>query len=136
MKPLLLALFFSLLSALTIAQSGGPTATITVEGTVLDSATNKPMGYVTVAIQDSKTHAGVKSGLTKDDGSFSLKAPTGSGYEAVFIFVGYRNKIVPLASGGSAINVGKISLAASASQLKEVSVTAARPLMKQEVDRI
>jgi len=136
MKAFLLALFFCLLSALALAQSGGSAPTVTIEGTVLDSANNKPMGYVTVAVQDSKTHAGVKSGLTKDDGSFSLKAPAGSSYEAVFVFVGYHNKIVPLAASGSAINVGKISLAASASQLKEVSVTAARPLMKQEVDRI
>jgi len=136
MKIFLLSLFFCLLSGLAMAQSGSPQPTVTIQGTVLDSANNKPMGYVTVAVQDSKTHAAVKSGLTKDDGSFTLKAPAGDSYEAVFVFVGYRSKTIPFTTKGEAVNVGKVSLSASSSQLKEVSVTAARPLMKQEVDRI
>src|SRR4051794_25580224 len=96
MKISLLALFFSLFAILAFAQTGGPapTPTIAITGTVIDSANNKPMGYVTVAIQDSKTHTGVKSGLTKDDGTFKLEAPAGKTYEAVLIFVGYRNKTI------------------------------------------
>ena len=138
MKVLLLTLFFGLSAVLACAQTGGPAAgpTVTITGTVIDSANNKPMGYVTVAIQDSKTHTGVKSGLTKDDGTFTLKAPAGKTYEAVMVFVGYRNKTVAVSGGGPDVNIGKVPIAASSSQLKEVSVTAARPLMKQEVDRI
>ena len=138
MKIFLLALFFSLSTVFAFAQTGGsaPAPTVTITGTIIDSANNKPMGYVTVAIQDSKTHEGVKSGLTKDDGTFSLKAPAGKTYEAVLVFVGYRNKTIAINGNGADASIGKVLLAASASQLKEVSVTAARPLMKQEVDRI
>jgi len=140
MKVFLVAFFLSLFVAYAFAQSGGSASaaaqTITITGTVIDSANNKPMGYVTVAIQDSKTHIGVKSGLTKDDGTFSLKAPAGKIYEAVLVFVGYHNKTITVNGNGTDFNVGKVSIAASSSQLKEVSVTAARPLMKQEVDRI
>jgi outer membrane receptor for ferrienterochelin and colicin len=50
--------------------------------------------------------------------------------------VGYGNKTIAVNGNGPDVNIGKVSLAASSSQLKEVSVTAARPLMKQEVDRI
>ncbi|HTD40065.1 MAG TPA: outer membrane beta-barrel protein [Mucilaginibacter sp.] len=135
MKIFLPALFFCLLSGLAMAQSG-PQPTVTIQGTVIDSANSKPMGYVTVALQNSKTHAAVKSGLTKDDGSFTLKAPAGNSYEAIFIFVGYRSKTIPVTANGETANIGKVSLSASSSQLNEVSVTAARPLMKQEVDRI
>jgi hypothetical protein len=134
MKTFLLAFFFCLLSGMVMSQNVAQP--ISIQGTVIDSATNKPMGFVTVALQNSKTHAGVKSGLTKDDGSFSLKAPSDNTYEAVFVFVGYRNKIVPINGTGATINIGKVSLSASTNQMKEVSVTAARPLMKQEVDRI
>ncbi|MGZ3749983.1 MAG: outer membrane beta-barrel protein [Mucilaginibacter sp.] len=134
MKIFLLVLFCCCLSILAHAQNA-PQA-ITIEGTVIDSATNKPMGFVTVALQNSKTHAGVKSGLTKDDGSFALKAPSDNSYEAVFVFVGYRNKIVPVSSAGTVVNVGRVLLSASSSQLNEVAITAAKPLMKQEVDRI
>ena len=94
------------------------------------------MGFVTVALQNSKTHVSVKSGLTKDDGSFTLKAPSDNTYQAVFVSVGYRDKVVQVSGTNAEINIGKISLSVSSSQLKEVSITAARPLMKQEVDRI
>ncbi|MDB5025302.1 MAG: TonB-dependent receptor [Mucilaginibacter sp.] len=134
MKPFLLALFFCVLPG--IAMSQNVAQPITIRGTVIDSATNKPMGFVTVALQNSKTHAGVKSGLTNDDGSFILKASPENSYEAVFVFVGYRNKIVPVSGTGAAIDIGKVSLCVSSGQLKEVSISAARPLMKQEVDRI
>src|ERR1700760_4131248 len=134
MRTLLLALFLCLFSGLVVAQNA--VQPITIGGTVIDSAINKPMGFVTVAVQDAKTHNGVKSSLTKDDGTFSIKAPAGNTYEIVFVFVGYRNKIIPVNSAGNTIDVGKITLSPSSSQLKEVSVTAARPLMKQEVDRI
>lgn len=138
MKVFLPALFLIFFTVSAFAQTGGsaPGATVTITGTVIDSANNKPMGYVTVAIQDSKTHTGVKSGLTKEDGTFSVKAPAGKTYEAVLVFVGYGNKTIAVNGKGSDVNIGKVSLAASSSQLKEVSVTAARPLMKQEVDRI
>ena len=134
MRIFLLTLSFCLLSALAIAQNAPQT--ITVQGTVIDSTDNKPMAFVTVALQDAKTHNGVKSGLTKDDGTFALKPPANNSYEIVLVFVGYKNKIIPVTGTGSIINIGKVSLSASSSQLKEVAVTAARPLMKQEVDRI
>ena len=122
------------LSTLAMAQTAAPT--ITIQGTVIDSAANKPMGYVTVAIQNSKTHNGVKSGLSKDDGSFSFKLPADNTYDAVFVFVGYKGKSVPVKGSGTAIDLGRILLSPSSSQLKEVAITAAKPLMKQEVDRI
>ncbi len=135
MRIFLLALGFCLLSTLTIAQNAPQT--ITIQGTVIDSANNMPMGFVTVALQEAKTHNGVKSGLTKDDGTFTLKPPANNSYEIVLVFVGYKNKINTSYMGtGNTIDIGKVSLSASSSQLKEVSVTAARPLMKQEVDRI
>lgn len=131
MKTFLLAFIFCLcLSTTALAQNTTPA--ITIQGTVVDSAGNKPMGYVTVALQNSKTHAGVKSGLTKDDGSFTFNAPANT-YEVAFVFVGYKSKIVPVPQNGS---IGKIQLSASTNALKEVSITAAKPLMKQEVDRI
>ena len=135
MKTFLLAFIFCL-CLLSLARAQNTQQPITIQGTVIDSATNKPMGFVTVALQNSKTHAGVKSGLSKDDGTFELKAPAGNTYDAVFVFVGYKNKIMPVTGTDATVNVGKVLLSTSSSQLKEVSVNAARPLMKQEVDRI
>ena len=54
---LLLPDFTAYLSAFrSLAQSGSLHQRSPLQGTVLDSVNNKPMGYVTVAVQDSKTH--------------------------------------------------------------------------------
>lgn len=145
MKKLLLALL-SILSLSTVyAQTPASktpattppvsTVTITVRGTVIDSANGKPVGYVTVALQNPQTQVPVKSTLTKDDGTFKLTAPEAN-YKLALAFVGYSTKFIALKSGQTEINVGSVKLAASTKQLKEVSVTSVRPIVKQEIDRI
>jgi hypothetical protein len=136
MKSLFLTLICCYISLVGVAQNAPQTVTTTIQGSVIDSATNKPIGFVTVALQNAKTHTGIKSGLTKDDGSFSLKTTSTGPFEVALVFVGYKSKVVPVTAADNAINLGKLLLSASSNQLQEVSVTAARPLMKQEVDRI
>jgi hypothetical protein len=134
MKKWILLIPAILLSAITLAQNAPPM--LSVKGIAIDSATNKPMPYVTVALQDAKTNKSVKSTLTNDDGSFVLKAPSVGPYNLVLAFIGYANKAVPVAGNGAEANLGKILLDPSTSQLKEVSITAVKPIMTQEVDRI
>lgn len=134
MRPLILTLFCSLFSLLAFAQ--GPAQTVTIQGTVIDSSASKPISFVTVALQNAKTHQAVKSSLTRDDGSFSLRTNSAGPFELALVFVGYKSKVIPVAGSAGDISVGKILLQPSSNQLQEVSVTAAKPLMKQEVDRI
>jgi outer membrane receptor protein involved in Fe transport len=135
MKPLLLLACFCFLSAIAMAQTQPSPQLLTVKGVTIDSATNKPLGYVTVTLQDS-TKKSVKAGLSKDDGTFELKAATGKTYQLFVVSVGYQAKTVKLSGPGPEFNVGNILLGVSSKQLKEVSVSAARPIMTQEVDRI
>jgi hypothetical protein len=134
MKKLLLTAIGCYFFALTFAQT--TPQSIVVKGVVIDSAIMQPMGYVTVGIQTITTKAPVKSNLTKDDGTFELKAANGN-YELVLAFVGYQTKVLPVTAGKDGIaNFGKIYLESSSKQLKGVNITAVKPLMKQEVDRI
>jgi len=94
------------------------------------------MSFVTVTLQNSATKQSIKSGLTKDDGSFSLTTAGGKPFQLVFVFVGYANKIVSLTKTDGEVNIGKIVLKASSNQLKDVSIVAVKPLVKQEIDRI
>jgi outer membrane receptor protein involved in Fe transport len=107
---------------------------LTIKGTVIDSAKSEALSYVTITLQDAATNTQVKSVLTKDNGSFELNAPTEKRYNIAVVFVGYRTKIITIKN--SAPDLGKILLQASSKQLNEVSVTAAKPIIKQEVDRI
>ncbi|MFI5162072.1 MAG: outer membrane beta-barrel protein [Sphingobacteriales bacterium] len=134
MKSLFLILLCSLFSLFALAQ--GTPQTVTITGNVIDSATNKPLDFVTVALQNAKTHVGIKSGLTKGDGTFSLKTTSTGPFEVALVFVGYKSKVIAVMGTDNSINLGKLLLLPSSNQLQEVSVTAAKPLMKQEVDRI
>ena len=135
MKQLLLLACFCFLSAIAMAQTQPQPQLLTVKGITIDSATNKPLGYVTVSLQDS-TQKSVKAGLSKDDGTFELKAAVGKTYQLALVSVGYQAKIIKLNGAGPEFNMGNIILGVSSKQLKEVAVSAARPILKQEVDRI
>lgn len=133
MRSFLLAALGCLMCAFSFAQTTQPT--ITVKGIVIDSAANKPLSYVTVALTDLATNAPVKSALSKDDGSFEFGNLPAKAYKLSLISVGYKTKVIELNSA-AAVNLGKLMIAPSSAQLKEVSITAAKPLMRQEVDRL
>lgn len=108
----------------------------TIKGSVIDSATNQPLGYVTVALVDAATNQPVKSTFSKDDGSFTLSGLAEKGYKLALVNVGYAGKTIPLAEWKGVKDVGRLFIAPVSGQLKEVTVAAVRPLMKREVDRI
>ncbi|ASU36219.1 Outer membrane receptor protein, mostly Fe transport [Mucilaginibacter xinganensis] len=122
------------LSAAVLAQPAPPA--LTVKGTAIDSVTNKPIGYVTVALQDAVTKQSVRGGLTKDDGTFELKAITGKNYQLSLASVGYATKVIKITGNTATVNLGNIVMASGKNQLKEVSITALKPVVKQEIDRI
>jgi hypothetical protein len=133
MKQFLLTMLCCYFSTFALAQSASQT--ITVKGVVIDSVSKLPVSYVTVALQDAKTKIPVKSILTKDDGSFEIKAAAWRKYQLVLVFIGYKTKVLPVIGKG-VINMGKIKLQTSNNQLAEVSITTTKPVIKQEVDRI
>ncbi|WDF54846.1 TonB-dependent receptor domain-containing protein [Mucilaginibacter sp. KACC 22063] len=130
-KALLLFTLLFLTWASVIAQS-----TQNIKGIVIDSAKNEPMGYVTVALRTVKGKQPVKSTLTKDNGSFEFTSLPGKSYELVLASVGYAQKIISTDSTKKLIDLGRIKLSASSKNLNEVTVTALKPIVKQEVDRI
>jgi outer membrane receptor protein involved in Fe transport len=132
MRIFLLAAIACLYCTLSFGQNA---ASITIKGMVIDSAANKPLDYATIALSDAATNTPVKSTLTKDDGAFSLTNLPAKAYKLTIVSMGYRGKTIDI-KGDASIDLGKLMLSSGNKQLNEVTVTAARPLMKQEVDRI
>lgn len=130
MKPILTALTILICSSLAFAQ------TQTIKGTVIDSAKNQALGYVTVAIRTAKTDQPVKSTLSKDNGSFEFNNLPHKAYKLVLASVGFKNKTIQLDSTEAVIELGKILMSQASKDLSQVNVTAMKPLVKQEVDRI
>lgn len=105
-----------------------------LKGTVLDSAKSEPLEYVTISLQYAATGEQLKTTLTKQDGSFEIAVSKPGAYKLVVASVGYKTKTIqPL---HSATNLHKVLLVSTSNQLTEVAVTATRPVIKQEVDRI
>src|SRR3569833_2036219 len=134
MKRLLLMALCCYLSAAVLAQPSPQI--LTVKGTAIDSATNQPVGWATVALLDASTKKTVMGGLTKDDGTHELEVAKGKSYLLTIASVGYMPKTVPISGDIAVVNVGKILLSPARNALKEVSVTAVKPIVRQEIDRI
>jgi hypothetical protein len=87
---------------------------ITIKGIVIDSTSNRPIVLATLTLTDNLTGVTVGSSFTKSDSTFELTVPA-----------------------NRSIDLGRIPLSGGSSgQLQEVSIAAARPVMKQEIDRL
>jgi outer membrane receptor protein involved in Fe transport len=107
---------------------------IVYRGVVTDSLKSTPLSYVTLTLVETKTNAQVKSVLSKDNGTFEITGKRGTAYKLNAAYVGYKSKVLVLDS--TKTNVGTILLAPSSKQLTDVSITASKPIIHQEVDRI
>jgi len=133
MKRLILTAICGCITFFAFAQA---TATGTIKGVVTDSATQKPLSYITLSLKDTLQQT-IKSGLTKTDGTFELSQLPTKNYKLILVAIGYQTKTIALPSFNSKVmDLGNIKLVASSSELKAVGVTAARPLVKQEIDRL
>ncbi|OCX54884.1 hypothetical protein BEL04_10355 [Mucilaginibacter sp. PPCGB 2223] len=130
MKKTLLLMLAVIAGLHVMAQSP---QTKNVTGTVIDSVKNQPLGFVTVTLVDAATNAQLKSTLTNDNGSFEIKGTGDKTYKIILAFIGYKNKTVTV---GDKTDLGKILLSMAGKQLNEVSINEAKPIIKQEVDRI
>lgn len=112
--------------------------TALISGTIIDSASRKPLDYASVAIlnqPDNKTAGGMQ---TDASGKFSFNSLGPGTYILRVGFVGYRRyeqKNIVL-SPGQQLELGSVRLRTSGAQvLKEVEVTAAAPGMTVGIDR-
>ena len=137
---LLLLPFCSVIANNSYAQSSTQTKTVGVsvalKGILIDSVTKKPASYITVALKSGKEV--IKTVVTEDAGTFRFeKVPTGK-YFVNAIAIGYHLKSVQveLKESNLEVDLGNITIAPQVNNLKEVAVTADRPIIKQEVDRL
>lgn len=137
-RPVLMTVLTVIFSQLLKAQNNSGDRLAGIKGVVVDSASKKPLDFVTVAL---KTDSGqvVKSVLTKAGGSFTAAGLRSGGYRVSVVSVGYRvkNLTVKITASGPAVkDLGIIGLQTLSHQLKEVAVTGSRPLVRQEIDRL
>ena len=130
MKHFLLSIFI-LLAATALSQN------ITVKGKIIDEANEQPLPYATISVANETSDAPIKKFATDDKGNFTTDLKDGN-YVFTFQFVGMNNKSqnVEIKSDNPLIDLGTITMSESSVELEEISVTAQRPLVKVEIDKL
>ena len=106
-----------------------------VVGTLLDSINNEPIPYVNVAILDATDSTMVKGGITDLNGYFEIQnIPQGEMLLRVSA-IGYVNIYYPFTVNNN-VALGTIKLVPGATTLKEVKVTASRPLYAMDGEKM
>jgi outer membrane receptor protein involved in Fe transport len=107
----------------------------TIKGMVLDSASKKGQDYITAALK--KGDVTVKTTLSEADGSFQLNKVAPGKYSLIVVAMGFGSKTIPVeVTENKVYDLGKIMLASQSNKLDEVNVTATKPIIRQEIDRI
>jgi ferric enterobactin receptor len=128
----LLVLFVALAPA--FAQTAAPDHSI--KGMVKDSVTQKAADFITISLKNPAKQA-IKSVLTKEDGSFSLEKIASGKYTVTVFSIGYTTKILSVdLTSAKQVDLGTILIKPESTSLATVTITADRPLVKQEVDRL
>jgi len=133
-KLYLLLLFWCFFTVGAMAQT--TVGNLDIKGTVVDSAKATPLGYVTIGVREAGKTEAVKSTYSQDNGTFEIKGLTPKSYEVLITFVGYKTRIIPVSGSEATVNLGRIMLAPTTGQLKQVEVTAQKMLIKQDIDKI
>ncbi|TKB97144.1 outer membrane beta-barrel protein [Pedobacter cryotolerans] len=132
MKSLLTLIISLLISIIVKSQT---TDGYSISGNILDSVTNKPINFATVILKNEK-NVQLKSVLTNKEGFFNLDKLANGTFQLLIINVGSQNKKASVVINNSSKNFGNLFLVTSPTQLKGVTISAERPLIKQEIDRI
>lgn len=131
----LLGVFLYLLSFLSNTLQA-QTLSGTIQGIIIDSAAKTPVDYMTVAVKKDKVV--IKTVVTDATGKFSFDKIAVGKYTVTAMAVGYKAKdtSIEITEKSSAVLLGTVLVSAQSNNLKEVSVSVDRPIIKQEVDRI
>lgn len=107
--------------------------TFQLKGLIIDSLTQKPGEYFTIALKKDSTV--LKTVISDEQGKFSFTGTDEGQYTLIFGSLGYTSKQIKVKLANET-DLGKIYMKPQSNDLKEVSITASRPIIKQEPDRI
>ncbi|MDE6510846.1 MAG: hypothetical protein K2L00_01950, partial [Muribaculaceae bacterium] len=125
------------LTAIALAISASA-QTLSVKGSVRDSI-GEPEGFATLRIyQLPDTIKPKVSGTADENGRFNIKLPEEGGYRVNILSFGKQdiNRDIAVTDEYPTVDLGELIMTESTSMLQEVTVTAQRPLVVKEIDRI
>ncbi len=106
----------------------------TVKGRLVDSASAKPVVSATVNFQEPEKKIS-RTVITDQSGVFQASLLPGK-YRVMITHGSFRKKALPLKVEGQDVDMGSMQLVTLVKNLAEVKVTAAKPLVEQQGDRL
>jgi len=114
-----------------------PKGSAKISGVLLDSTTNKPVDFASIALINPATNKPVDGTMADQVGKFSIpKVATGK-YKLVISFLGYESKsmMLTIKDKNDDQELGVIKLKPTEKVLQEVVVEGQRALIEEKVDR-
>ena len=105
-----------------------------VSGQVVEKSSGKGVPYVTVILKNDSTKE-KKYQACDGSGRFSMNVRSTSKYNLTLSAVGYKELRMPVNITGLKTDLGQLQMEEGA-ELKEVNITAQKPLVRTEVDKI
>jgi len=116
---------------------GQNTKPANIKGKIIEAQSKAPLAYAAIRILKNSDSTLVSGGISDEKGQFSLDAPYGD-YHAVVEFLGYQPIKIPsfsVSAGKNSLDLGTISLSASAQNLQEVVVQGEKSSMELALDK-
>lgn len=109
-----------------------------ISGVAIDETTNEAVGYATISLINHEDKKTVDGTMADENGKFSLTKIAAGEYTVVVSFIGYNEKRVQdvKIQKGKDVDLGQIKLGVSATMLDAVTVTGAKSLIEEKVDRL
>ncbi|NLO71573.1 MAG: TonB-dependent receptor [Porphyromonadaceae bacterium] len=139
MKKIFFTLTFILFAILSVAsQTNNPAQNITIKGIVTDSTTNESIPFATISAYLAETpEKSIKKMAADVNGKFEMPVTASDTLLLTFESVGMNTKTIYVTDFSSkTIDLGKILISPNDKILTEVVVTAAKPLVKVDLDKI
>lgn len=107
-----------------------------ISGTVTDSASNQPVGFATISLKTERDSL-IKVVISKADGHFRFENVGLLKYHLTIASTGYQVKtiVIDLTQNHTA-ELGTLPLSHQVKSLKEVQITADRPIVQLKADRV
>lgn len=117
---------------------GYPVATGKITGTLIDTLTDHPVDYATVALFSENEEKLVTGTLSKNGGQFALESINTGKYYLEISFMGYEKRIVKnifINRNNMFVDLGIIYLERSVTNLEEVVVEGDAPSIDYQIDK-
>ena len=113
---------------------GAKAQEFTIKGRLVDSASAKPVANATVNFQEMEKKIS-KTVLSDQTGAFQTSLVPGK-YKLLITHGSFRKKGMPLKVEGKEIDLGTLQLVTMVKMMSEVTVTATKPMVEQQGDKL